>query len=46
MTDNSFKQAGDAICPECGNKTLRVSDAIFADCIECGAAIERNEVGI
>jgi len=33
-------------CPECDHGRLRVSDAVYADCDNCDAAVERREVGI
>lgn len=33
-------------CPECEHGQLRVSDAVYADCGNCDAAVLRNEVGI
>jgi predicted RNA-binding Zn-ribbon protein involved in translation (DUF1610 family) len=38
-------RAADA-CPDCGQDELRVSDAVYADCENCGAAVLRNEVGL
>lgn len=33
-------------CPDCEHGTLQVSDAIYADCDTCDAAVLRNEVGL
>lgn len=37
---------GEVPCPECGHGTLRVSDAVYADCDGCDAAVLRTEVGL
>jgi len=33
-------------CPECEHGRVRVSDAVYADCDNCDAAVLRNEAGI
>jgi uncharacterized protein (DUF983 family) len=33
-------------CPECECGRLRVFDAVYADCDNCDAAVERREVGL
>lgn len=33
-------------CPECGEGPVRVINAVYATCEECGAEFERGEVGI
>lgn len=43
---HSVRTAGRVECPECEDGRLRVSDAIYADCDNCDAAVERHEVGL
>lgn len=33
-------------CTDCGHGKLRATDAVYADCDNCDAAVLRNEVGI
>lgn len=33
-------------CPDCGDRELRTSDAVYATCESCGSEIERTEVGL
>jgi len=33
-------------CPECEHGQLETSDAVYADCDSCDAAVLRTEVGI
>lgn len=45
-TSNSEQQSTGTECPECGDDSLRVSDAVYADCGSCGVTVERREVGL
>lgn len=51
MTDDSSvkdpKEVNRPIpCPDCEHGELEVSDAVFADCDTCDAAVLRIEVGV
>lgn len=46
MTEEQASGTEQIPCPECEHGTLQVSDAIYADCNNCDAAVERREVGI
>jgi len=46
MTESDKRPSRSVSCPDCGHGTLRASDAVYADCDNCDAAVLRTEVGI
>jgi len=45
-SSNGGSASGVVRCTECEHGTIRVRDAIYANCDNCDAVFERNEVGI
>jgi len=46
MTGSEKRPSRPVSCPDCDHGTLRTSDAVYADCDNCDAAVLRTEVGI
>jgi len=46
MSDADSRASRQVSCPVCEHGQLETSDAVYADCDNCDAAVLRTEVGI